>query len=31
VDDSIEYPTDEDQNVSIYLTNRTALVMKKVE
>ena len=29
VDDSIDYPTDEDQNLSIYLTNRTALVMKK--
>ncbi|WP_018617071.1 alpha amylase C-terminal domain-containing protein [Segetibacter koreensis] len=29
VDDSIDYPTDEHQNVSVYLTNRTALVMKK--
>jgi 1,4-alpha-glucan branching enzyme len=29
VDDSIDYPTNEDQQVSIYLTNRTALVMKK--
>ncbi|MEJ7680935.1 MAG: alpha amylase C-terminal domain-containing protein [Segetibacter sp.] len=29
VDDSIDYPTDENQNLSIYLTNRTALVMKK--
>ncbi|MDQ3846077.1 MAG: alpha amylase C-terminal domain-containing protein, partial [Bacteroidota bacterium] len=29
VDDSIDFPTDEHQNVSIYLTNRTALVMKK--
>jgi 1,4-alpha-glucan branching enzyme len=29
VDDSIDYPTDEHQYVSIYLTNRTALVMKK--
>jgi len=29
VDDSIDYPTDENQNVSVYLTNRTALVMKK--
>ncbi|MBC7625678.1 alpha amylase C-terminal domain-containing protein, partial [Ferruginibacter sp.] len=29
VDDSINYPTDENKNVSIYLTNRTALVMKK--
>jgi 1,4-alpha-glucan branching enzyme len=29
VDDSIDYPTDENQNVSVYLTNRTILVMKK--
>jgi 1,4-alpha-glucan branching enzyme len=29
VDDSIDYPTDENQNVSVYLTNRTALMMKK--
>ncbi|MEO6734073.1 MAG: alpha amylase C-terminal domain-containing protein [Ferruginibacter sp.] len=29
VDDSIDYPTDEDQRLSVYLTNRTALVMKK--
>lgn len=29
VDDSIEYATDKDQMLSIYLTNRTALVMKK--
>ncbi len=29
VDDSIDYPTDENQNLNIYLTNRTALVMKK--
>ena len=29
VDDSIDYWTDEYQNLSIYLTNRTALVMKK--
>ena len=29
VDDSIDYPTDENQNLSVYLTNRTALVMKK--
>lgn len=29
VDDSIDYPTDEDGNLRIYLTNRTALVMKK--
>ncbi len=31
IDDTITYPTDEHQNVSIYLTNRTALVMKKNE
>jgi 1,4-alpha-glucan branching enzyme len=31
VDDSIEYKTDELQGLSIYLTNRTALVLKKVE
>lgn len=31
VDDSIDYPTDENQNLSIYLTNRTALVMRKNE
>jgi len=29
VDDSFDYSTDEDQRLSIYLTNRTALVMKK--
>jgi 1,4-alpha-glucan branching enzyme len=29
VDDSIDYPTDENQHLSIYLTNRTGLVMKK--
>src|SRR5205823_6692368 len=29
VDDSIDYPTDDNQHVSVYLTNRTALVMKK--
>ncbi|MDP4283493.1 MAG: alpha amylase C-terminal domain-containing protein [Bacteroidota bacterium] len=29
VDDNINYPTDEDQRVSIYLTARTTLVMKK--
>ena len=29
VDDSIDYPTDENQHLSVYLTNRTALVMKK--
>jgi len=31
VDDTIDYPTDEYQFVSIYLTNRTALVLKKKE
>jgi 1,4-alpha-glucan branching enzyme len=30
VDDSIDYPTNEEQMVSIYLTNRTALVIKKI-
>jgi 1,4-alpha-glucan branching enzyme len=29
VDDSMDYPTDDDQNLSVYLTNRTAFVMKK--
>ncbi len=29
VDDSIDYSTDEHQNLSIYLTNRTALIMKR--
>jgi len=29
VDDSIDYPADADQNVSVYITNRTALVLKK--
>jgi len=29
VDDSMDYPTDNDQNLSVYLTNRTAFVMKK--
>jgi 1,4-alpha-glucan branching enzyme len=29
IDTSIDYPTDEDQLISLYLTNRTALVMKK--
>ena len=29
VDATIDYPTDNDQQISIYLTNRTALVMKK--
>ena len=31
VDDSIEYHTDEEQFLSIYLTNRSAFVMKKVK
>ena len=31
VDDTIDYSTDEYQFVSIYLTNRTALVLKKKE
>ncbi len=30
VDDTINYSTDKDQNLSIYLTNRTALVMQKI-
>ena len=30
VDDSMDYPTDETQHLNIYLTNRTALVMKKI-
>jgi 1,4-alpha-glucan branching enzyme len=29
VDDTIDYRTDEDQKLSVYITNRTALVMKK--
>jgi 1,4-alpha-glucan branching enzyme len=29
VEDSMDYPTDKDQNLSVYLTNRTAFVMKK--
>ena len=29
VDDSIEYPTDDNQMISMYVTSRTALVMKK--
>ena len=29
VDDGIDYPADEDQKLRVYLTNRTALVMKK--
>lgn len=29
VDYNIDYPTDDNQQLSIYLTNRTALVMKK--
>ncbi|MEO8415996.1 MAG: alpha amylase C-terminal domain-containing protein [Ginsengibacter sp.] len=31
VDDTIDYPTDEYQFLSIYLTSRTALVLKKKE
>ena len=30
VDDTIDYCTDDDQNLAIYLTNRTALVLKKM-
>lgn len=30
VDDSINYPTDDNQMISVYVTNRTALVMKKI-
>ena len=29
VDDSMDYSTNEEQNLSVYLTNRTAFVMKK--
>jgi 1,4-alpha-glucan branching enzyme len=29
IDDSIDYHTSEDQKLSLYVTNRTALVMKK--
>jgi len=29
VDENIDYPTDQKQQVSIYLTNRTALVLTK--
>ncbi len=29
VDDSMDFVTDENQNLGVYLTNRTALVMKK--
>lgn len=29
IDDSIDYTTDENQNINVYLTNRTALVLKK--
>lgn len=29
VDDTLDYSTDDNQNLSIYLTNRTALVMRK--
>ena len=31
IDDSIDYPTDEDQKLTVYLTNRTALVLKKIK
>jgi 1,4-alpha-glucan branching enzyme len=31
VDDSITYMTDHEQKLSIYLTNRTALVLKKIK
>jgi 1,4-alpha-glucan branching enzyme len=30
VDDSLDYTTDENQHLSIYLPNRTALILKKV-
>ena len=30
VDDTIDYYTDDDQNLAVYLTNRTALVLKKI-
>lgn len=30
VDNSIEYPTDANQNLHIYLTNRTGMIFKKV-
>ena len=30
VDDAIDYCTDDDQNLAVYLTNRTALVLKKI-
>jgi 1,4-alpha-glucan branching enzyme len=30
IDDSMDYPTDEHQMLSIYLTTRTALVMKRI-
>jgi 1,4-alpha-glucan branching enzyme len=29
VDDTLEYATDADQRLSVYLTNRTGLVMKR--
>lgn len=29
IDNSIDYTTDEDQHINVYLTNRTALVLKK--
>lgn len=31
VDDSIEYHTDDTQSLSIYLTNRSALILKKID
>lgn len=31
IDDTITYSTDDDQQLSIYMTNRTALVFKKVK
>ena len=30
VDDSMDYPTDEDQKLNVYLTNRSALVLRKI-
>jgi 1,4-alpha-glucan branching enzyme len=31
VDDSIDYPTNDQQELSLYLTNRTALVLKRID
>jgi 1,4-alpha-glucan branching enzyme len=31
VDDTIDFPTDENQLIGVYLTNRTALVLKKIK